>query len=185
MNTVKLTDQELLVRYRNGNMRSLGTLYSRYSALVYGVCMKYLKNTHSSEDAVMAIFEELITKLKDHEISNFKSWLHIVSKNYCLQQLRKKKVHLERPDDERIMQLSAESHLDDMKILEQKELRLRDCIATLRDEQRQIIELFYFAGNTYKHIAEINGISTETVRSRIQNGRRNLRMCLNSDQKES
>ncbi len=178
MNPQQPSDQELLDRYRTGDMSALGTLYTRYATLVFGVCMKYLKDRHLSEDAMMAIYEELISKLKQHEIASFKSWLHIVAKHHCLQILRKKKVHFEQPDDPRIMHLSSEMHQEDMEVLERKESKLRGCVSQLGDDQRLVIELFYFKGMTYKGIAERAEIDTETVRSRIQNGRRNLRNCM-------
>ena len=185
MDSPAFNDQQLLKAYRDGDMQALGTLYSRYSALVFGVCLKYLRDRHASEDAVMAIFEHLVTKLRQHEVSNFKSWLHIVAKNYCLQELRKKKVHLLSPEDPGFMHLVSESHLEDMELLENKEAMLRECIAKLSEDQRTVVEQFYFGGVSYQGISESLGVGTDTVRSRIQNGRRNLRKCMNAINSES
>ncbi len=71
---------------------SFGLLFERYTHLVFGVCMKYLKNTYDAEDAVMGIFEKLMTDLKNHEVRDFKNWLYRVSKNHCLMILRKSKI---------------------------------------------------------------------------------------------
>ena len=59
--------------------------------LVYGVCLKYLKNRDESKDAVMQIFEKLIIEIPKQKIENFRSWLYVVTKNYCLMQLRSQK----------------------------------------------------------------------------------------------
>src|ERR1700761_1831041 len=82
-------DDKLLQEYRkNGDLAVLCALYGRYMHLVYGVCLKYLKDEEASKDAVMQLFEELITKTARHDIKQFKSWLHVVTRNFCLLQLR-------------------------------------------------------------------------------------------------
>ena len=86
------SDQELVERYRETHgLDLLGELYQRYMELVYGVCLKYLKDRDQAQDSVMAIFEELVTKLKKHEVDNFKAWLYTLAKNHCLMRLRSEK----------------------------------------------------------------------------------------------
>jgi DNA-directed RNA polymerase specialized sigma subunit, sigma24 homolog len=82
-------DKELVNEFRlSGNLETLAVLYQRYMDLLYGVCLKYLKQPEPARDAVMQIFEELVVKLKKHEVDNFKSWLYTLAKNHCLMQLR-------------------------------------------------------------------------------------------------
>ena len=69
-------DQELLNLYRtSGDTGVLAELYQRYMDLLYSVCLKYLKQPEPAKDAVMAVFEELVSKLKKHEPSHFKGWV--------------------------------------------------------------------------------------------------------------
>ena len=83
------TDKELVAAFKkSGEMNYLSVLYQRYMELVFGVCLKYFKDAERSKDAVMEIFEELNTKLRQHEVENFKGWLHVLARNYCLMQLR-------------------------------------------------------------------------------------------------
>ena len=85
----EFADSELVAAFKkSGDIKYLSTLYQRYMELVFGVCLKYFKDTERCKDAVMDIFEELNTKLKNHEVDNFKGWLHVVARNYCLMQLR-------------------------------------------------------------------------------------------------
>ncbi len=79
--------------------------------LLYAVCLKYLKDQETAKDAVMAVFEELASKLKKHEVDNFKGWLYTLTKNHCLMQLRSGKSIKISPLDEAHMQFSEESHL--------------------------------------------------------------------------
>ena len=80
-----LSDEQLLAAYvLNGDARSLGMLYERYMPMVYGVCLKIFKDPGKSEDAVMAIYEELTHKVKAHEINAFRGWLYVLARNHAL-----------------------------------------------------------------------------------------------------
>ena len=184
ISNTSLTDKELVTFYQqDGNMEVLGLLYQRYMDLVYGVCLKYFKNEESSRDAVMNIFEELVTKLKKHEVENFKGWLHTVAKNYCLMQLRSPRNMKTAELKTDFMQSGEMLHLDD-EVMEKEATfnRLQYCLETLNNEQKQSVELFYLQNKCYNEIADITGFNWEKVRSCIQNGRRNLKLCM--DKKE-
>lgn len=173
------SDLELVTAYReNGNLKILGELYQRYMDLVYGVCLKYFKEPETSQDAVMQIFEELVEKLRKHNVENFKGWLHQVTKNYCLMQLRTPKnlKTVELPHS--LMQNEEDVHLNGVLEKEENFVKLEQCLATLPDEQRTMIKLFYLEGKCYNEIVEITGMSWNNVRSAIQNGRRNLKICM-------
>jgi RNA polymerase sigma factor (sigma-70 family) len=173
------TDKELVDRYKSsGDMSVLGALYNRYMDLVYGVCLKYFKDPEQAKDAVMQIFEELVTKLKKHDVDNFKGWLHRVAKNYCLMQLRTprnlKTVEF-KPD---LMQSGENVHLNGVFEKEENFQMLEYCLSTLTEEQRNAIQMFYLEGKCYNEIVEITGQDWNQVRSFIQNGRRNLKNCM-------
>ena len=173
------SDTELLLIYRQSeDLKVLGELYQRYMELVYGVCLKYLKEPEQSQDAVMQIFEELVSKLKKHEVENFRGWLHQVAKNYCLMQLRTPKnlKTVEIPSS--LMQNEEDVHLNGVLEKEENFQKLEKCIASLSDEQSMMIKLFYLEGKCYNEIVEITGREWNHVRSAIQNGRRNLKLCM-------
>ena len=173
------SDTELVLLYRNsGDLKVLGELYQRYMELVYGVCLKYLKEPELAQDAVMQIFEELVSKLKKHEVDNFRGWLHQVSKNYCLMQLRTPKNLKTVALPPLLMQNEEDVHLNGVMEKEENFQKLEKCIASLSDEQRTMIKLFYLDGKCYNEIVEITGLEWNHVRSSIQNGRRNLKLCM-------
>ena len=173
------SDTELVLLYRNsGDLKVLGELYQRYMELVYGVCLKYLKDPELAQDAVMQIFEELVSKLKKHEVENFRGWLHQVSKNYCLMQLRTPKNLKTVALPPLLMQNEEDVHLNGVMEKEENFRKLEKCIASLPDEQRTMIKLFYIDGKCYNEIVEITGLEWNHVRSSIQNGRRNLKLCM-------
>ena len=174
-----LNDEALLVEFKkNYDQQMLAQLYLRYTDLVYGVCIKYLKDAEAAKDAVMNIYQELLTKLQTHEVDNFKSWLYVVAKNHCLMQLRKDKKMVTVEFTPTVMQSEDFSHLDNVLDKENELKKLESCIENLPDEQKQSIQLFYLENKCYNEIAEQTGYEWNKVRSLIQNGRRNLKICM-------
>jgi len=163
---------------QSGSQDVLAKLYLRYTDLVYGTCLKYLKDAEEAKDAVMDIYEELHQKLLQHEVENFKSWLYVVTKNHCLMQLRKDKKMITVEFQAAVMQSEDFSHLDSVFSREQEFKKLEQCLERLAAEQKQAIQLFYLENKCYNEIAEQTGMDWKKVRSVIQNGRRNLKICM-------
>ena len=173
------SDTELVNFYRtDGDLTTLSILYQRYMDLIYGVCLKYLKDPEASKDAVINIYEELISKLKQHEVSNFKSWLYTLSRNHCLMQLRREKGHGTVEIPEQFMQTEEMLHLEDVLQKEEQLTGMEKCLEQLSAEQKSCVTLFYLQGKCYNYIMEQMGIDWNKVRSNIQNGRRNLKLCM-------
>jgi RNA polymerase sigma-70 factor (ECF subfamily) len=177
------SDEELINEFiSTGDLEVLGYLYSDYMHLVYGVCLKYLKNREESMDAVMQIFEKLINEIPKQKIQNFRSWLHVVTKNYCLMQLRSRKSADEKfnelvLDHENFMENSYYLHPIDNEDNDIDKV-LADCIEKLKDEQKECIRQFYYEDKCYNEIAKNLGIDEKKVKSHLQNGKRNLKLCI-------
>ncbi len=181
-----IPDGELVASYKSsGELRTLSILYQRYMELVYGVCLKYLKDSETAKDAVMQIFGELVPKLRQHKVDNFKSWLYTLARNYCLMQLRTprnlKTVEF-NPDS---MHLEETVHLNGMLENEAVFSLLENCLESLQAEQKKSVELFYLKNKSYQEIAGITGLEWNKVRSLIQNGRRNLKICMEKQEIKS
>lgn len=179
-NIQSFTDNELITKYKKTSDNSLvGELYKRYSHLVYGVCLKYLKNEEESKDAVLQIFEKLLTDLKKHEIDNFKSWLHSVARNHCLMFLRKQQTQLKRVNEYEATYQHEETFAAPFAVHEKEEnevmlTKLEQAMTELKEEQRICIELFFLKEKCYNEVADITGYEIKKVKSYIQNGKRNL-----------
>jgi RNA polymerase sigma-70 factor (ECF subfamily) len=173
------TDKELVITYRKeGDLQVLASLYERYMELVYGVCLKYLGDPETAKDAVMQVFEQLVVKLRQHEVDNFKSWLYTLAKNHCLMQLRSNKNKRTVDISPDLMQSGEELHLNGELQKEAEFRKLERCLQTLSAEQKQAVELFYLQEKCYNDIVALTGIEWNKVRSLIQNGRRNLKICM-------
>ncbi len=172
-------EAELLAQYqRDGDLEVLGTLYEPYMPLIYGLCLKYLKNDDKSKDAVMQIFEQLITKLKIHQVTNFKSWLYTLARNYCLMDLRSAQKHQFVTMDECSVETSEPVHLHTDEWKEDQLSSMEKCMEKLPYEQKITIQQFYLEQKCYKEISELTGFDMNKVKSYIQNGKRNLKICM-------
>lgn len=172
-----LSDAELVAKYQvNGNKKYLSPLFERYSHLMFGLCMKYLKDDDASKDAVLTIFEKLIVDLKRQEIKSFKSWLYVVARNHCLMQIRSRTTAEKKLNDYGYQQQSENSLVDEN--MELKLSHLEESIEELKEGQKECIKLFFIEEKCYNEIAEITGYSLKKVKSYIQNGKRNLKIKL-------
>ena len=181
-----LDDLELIALYKStGDANHVGILYQRYTHLILGVCMKYLKNEADAQDLSIQIFEKLLLDLKKHDVQQFKGWLHMVCKNYCLMNLRSNKSKQKNFND---MQLDIKSGMEkeyDLHLVidNTKEIQLthmEECIKGLNQEQRLCVELFYLKEKSYVEVAEMTNLTMNNVKSYIQNGKRNLKICIES-----
>lgn len=175
-----MDEKQLLQHYKQtGNLDALGKLYAPYMSLLYGVCYKYLQDAEQSQDAVMQIFDELIDKLRVYEVDNFKSWVYVYARNFCLMQLRKNKQMTKVDIEDNLYESEQSLHDNDDKKWEVKDFeKLETCIAALNPEQENCIRLFYLEQKCYKDIADQTGYDIAKVKSYIQNGRRNLKICM-------
>jgi len=176
------TDNDLVFLYKKTNDLSvIGELYSRYTSLVYGVCLKYLKDRDEAKDAAMQLFEKLIETLKSHEVENFKSWLYVSARNHCLMQIRSKKGKFKEEIDILNMENQFLLHHQEGNELEDNLDKLEECIKRLIDDQQKCVRLFYLNEKCYKEITVITGFDLNQVKSFIQNGKRNLKICMEAN----
>jgi RNA polymerase sigma-70 factor, ECF subfamily len=177
------TDSELVEQYRKTlDQKVLAILFTRYTHMAFGVCMKYLQQSDDASDAVMNIYEKLEKEITRHEIQNFATWLYVITKNHCLMELRsrksKEKQHDKWMESELIfMELHHDLHpLDEDHGLQTQ--KLKDCIEKLKTDQRKCIEMFYYHNKCYEEIALSLKLEEKSVKSHLQNGKRNLKICL-------
>lgn len=174
-----INDQQLLSNFRaDKNNHWLGILLQRYTLLLFGVCMKYLKNEEEAKDAVQQIFLKAITELHKYDVEYFKSWLYMVAKNHCLMKLRDKPGRIVDIKEQMIVSNEDDSNIK-VHLFKDKQLELvTSSLDELNPEQKLCVTLFYLEKMTYQDIADKTGYSLMQVKSYIQNGKRNLKILL-------
>ncbi|QJB30226.1 sigma-70 family RNA polymerase sigma factor [Chitinophaga oryzae] len=182
----QLTDQELLQRFKTDqNSEWIGVLFDRYALLLLGMCMKYLKNEEDARDAVQQIFLKVLSDVNKHEIQFFRAWIYQVAKNYCLMQLRQQHLkYREEITDKHAGELAADP--EDQRSHQEKDVLLNSmeqALNFLNPEQKVCVELFYLQKKSYQEIADQTSFSLLQVKSYIQNGKRNLKLILEKQQR--
>jgi RNA polymerase sigma factor (sigma-70 family) len=175
-----ITDTELLENfYRDKNNQWLGILLQRYTLLLFGVCMKYLKNEEEAKDGVQQVFLKAIAELQKYRVEYFKSWVYMVAKNHCLMKLRDRqgKTAVQLPEQaiapEEDME-SRERHLNKDRMLDMMTTSMDE----LNKEQKLCVTLFYLDKKSYQEIVDNTGYTMMQVKSHIQNGKRNLKILM-------
>lgn len=169
-------------RTQNDN-RYLGELFERYIRFVFLVCMKYLRNDELAKDMTMQVFEKLTADLHKFEIRNFKSWLHVTTRNACLMHIRShnnvsvQSIH-DKKDAENFVENLPDLHHDENELSEMRLDHLEKAMTSLCTEQRQCIDLFYIKDKSYKEVTDLTGFTMNEVKSHLQNGKRNLKNYL-------
>jgi RNA polymerase sigma-70 factor (ECF subfamily) len=177
---LRLPDEEILQEYKiSGNTEYFGELYNRYIPLLYGVCLKYLQKPVDAQDAVMQLFENLLPKISQYDIKVFRTWIYTVMKNHCLQTLRKESHEIIIDFDVNIMESDEILHLlNEEENNNGRKIALKQCLKKLPVEQRIAILRFFTEEMSYADIVDSTGYNLKQVKSYIQNGKRNLKICI-------
>lgn len=172
-----LPDEDLLQAYRrSGDNNWLGLLLQRYTLLLLGVAMKYLKDKEQAQDAVQQVFLKALTHLPQGEIQNFKGWLYILMRNHCLQLLRDK-TYLTAEDALQYVPAAADAR-EELLLHDYTLEQMNEALTKLVAEQKTCITLFYLQKKSYQQITDATGFTFAQVKSHIQNGKRNLKIAL-------
>jgi RNA polymerase sigma-70 factor (ECF subfamily) len=171
-----MDDEALMQRFRaEGDTDILGIVLERFTLVLFGVCMKYLKEEDHAKDAVQQVFLKALSEVPKYQIDNIGGWLYQVAKNHCLSLLRSKKDYA---SDEPLKYIPQPEEVP-LSLLIQKEKdidRMKEALKDIKEDQRICIASFYLDKKSYAQISEETGWDIKQVKSNIQNGKRNLRL---------
>jgi len=174
-----IEDKELLNKfYSEGNNEWLGVLLKRYTILLLGVCMKYLKDEEEAKDAVQQIFLKVITELPKYRVEFFKSWLYMMAKNLCLMKIRDRHGRIPVELTDKVVPREEINFKTELLEKDQTLSLIEEGLLELNEEQRVCLKLFYFEKKSYQQITDILGYNLSQVKSYIQNGKRNLKLII-------
>lgn len=171
-----IDETTLLARFRaDGNTDWLGIILERFTLVLFGVCMKYLKDEEQAKDAVQQVFLKALSEVPKYEIDNIGGWLYQVARNHCLSFLRSKKNYT---SDEPLKYVPQPEEVPLSLLLEKEKNidKMREALLDLKEEQRQCVASFYLDKKSYAQISSETGLDIKQVKSNIQNGKRNLRL---------
>jgi RNA polymerase sigma-70 factor, ECF subfamily len=176
---------ELIRRFQQGQPRAFEALFERYKDYVYRVAFFITRNRYEAEEAVQETFLDVHKALPRYDIegaARFETWLYRVTVNRCKMRLRRKRPPTEDWDDisERLERLpTPEADNPETVVLRNDQAAtLWRLVDTLPDEHRAVVALRYLQDLSYQEIAEVLGISLGTVKSRLYNAHKKLRVAL-------
>jgi RNA polymerase sigma-70 factor (ECF subfamily) len=180
-----MTDGDLLERYKaEGASEWMGLLLQRYTLLLFGVCLKYLKDEDEAKDAVQQIFLKVLTDVSRHKVEFFKAWLYMVAKNHCLMRLRDRNGKKQRELTNNLKLPHEDLKTFDLQENEATYAFLEQALHELTPEQQDCVILFYLQRKSYQQISARTGYSLLQVKSYIQNGKRNLKIAIEKKRKQ-
>lgn len=170
MKIIKLhtSDESILKKILQGDVRAERQLYDRYASKMLGVCRMYIKDLHYAEDVMVQGFTHALNNLSKFRFEgSFEGWLRRIMVREALDFLRERtQLYFENIDDVETPPATTESELD-------VEL-LQVLIDKLPDGYRTVLVMFAVEGFSHKEIAEMLGISENTSKSQLFKARKQL-----------
>lgn len=166
-------DRELMARVRAGDLDALAALFRRHHHRVRALCYRMTGNADAADDLCQESFLRVLRYAASFDgRASFATWLHRVVRNRCLDHLA-----AERRDQRALARLADDTADADRAPDPDPErgARLRRALARLSPEKREVLVLSRFENLRYREIAEVCGISVESVKVRAHRALRELR----------
>ncbi|MDD3859195.1 MAG: RNA polymerase sigma factor [Bacteroidales bacterium] len=173
-----MTDNEKLIKQcQKKSSKAFDELYRNYSALVYGICLRYTKDRPEAEDLMQECFIKLLNKIGDYEFKgSFEGWLRRLTVNNAINYIRSKRNNNLSEDVS-----NYEIHngdLDNDIISEMSAHEIISVINKLPDGYRMVFNLHVIEGYKHTEIAELLDISDITCRTQYKKAREALMILL-------
>lgn len=181
---LNISDDDLLDRYlKTGNNQWLGALLERYTVLLFGLCMRNLKDPHQAKDVVQQVQLKVIQHVGKYKIDYFHAWIYKIAINECTMQVRKRRRLLTEvtevtEETEDAARLDPGVHEVFESVEDRQVRRLMDALDELTQAQQTCIRMFYLEDKSYQTISRETGFTMKEIKSHIQNGKRKLKMML-------
>ena len=158
-------DSALVDRMRTGDEAALSTLYDRYSAMLFGMLTRILRDQQAAEEVLQDLFLQLWRNAAqfDSARGSLPAWLMVIGRNRAISRLRGRRDREVLEDEAQRAQLAR---------------NISVALQQLPVEQRQALELAYFEGMTQSEIASQTGIPLGTVKTRVRTAMQSLRQIL-------
>jgi RNA polymerase sigma-70 factor (ECF subfamily) len=185
LDLMPVADEQLVALVANGDSSALEQLYDRYVRQCFGLAIRLLGETSLAEEVVQEVFLKLWSRPERYSAQrgNFGSWLLSVVHNRCIDELRRRsrtEVTLEDPVTGSLLDTEPDPDMDpgDQVMLSEQRREVRQALAAIAPNNRQILELAYFGGLSQSEIAARLGQPLGTVKTRMRSGLQQLRSLL-------
>ena len=183
------SDESLMLRYREGDVRAFEVLVTRHRKPIYNFILRFVRDAAQAEDVMQETFLRLIKGADNYEKqAKFTTWMYTIARNLCVDASRRgkhrKAASLDAPigEDEGATLLDMVSDgavgADGKAIQRELAIRMKQAIEALPEEQREIFLLREVSDLQFNEIAQVVGVSENTVKSRMRYALEKLREAL-------
>jgi RNA polymerase sigma-70 factor (ECF subfamily) len=167
-------DELLIGRIARGDRLAMQVLFARHHVRIYRFVLRLLRDEMAAEDVISEVFLDVWRQASRFEgRSAVSTWLIAIARFKALSTLRKRR---EEGLDEETMEAIEEPSDNPALAIEKidKGEKLRQCLAALTREHREVIDLVYYHEKSVEEVAQIVGIPENTVKTRMFYARRKL-----------
>lgn len=182
-NLQRLSDQELVTAYANGDNEAFDALLLRHKTRLFNYIFQMVRDRDLSDDIFQETFVKAITTIKqgrNNDMGKFSAWLYRIARNLVVDTFRAQRNEGSLSTDDTDYDILnrrelAEDTIEDVMVDLQIEEDLRRLIDELPDVQREVLNLRYYRELSFKEIAELTGVSINTALGRMRYAILNLR----------
>ncbi|HLA97309.1 MAG TPA: sigma-70 family RNA polymerase sigma factor [Anaerolineales bacterium] len=181
MDQIGLTDEELIGKIANRDEAAIELLYDRYSSAIMGLALKILGERATAEEIVQETFLRVWNKANRYDAGRGAalSWLFAIAHHQCIDRLRRDQSSMETVEGRKVIKnVFIEQSVPAAAASVQRRHLVNTALASLPDEQRQVIEMAFFGGLTRQEIARQTGVPLGTVQTRARLALQKLRARL-------
>ncbi|MEW6712937.1 MAG: RNA polymerase sigma factor [Candidatus Riflebacteria bacterium] len=185
--TENLTDEDLMLQFQKGDEACFRTLVDRHKQRVFNLTYRFLNGSSDAEDLAQEIFMKIYFSKDTYKpLAKFTTWLFTITRNACFQCLKKKgnMVSLNEKageSKEELLSMVTDRRSENPSetcLEEEKSKIIADAVAKLPETQRMVILLRRFEQLSYEEIAEVLGVTVQSVKSLLFRGRCSLKELL-------
>jgi RNA polymerase sigma-70 factor (ECF subfamily) len=178
------SDALLIAQICQHHEAALGVLYDRYNRLLYSIALRITGDRSVAEEVIQDVFKAVWQSAGGfHPEGDVKSWLVSIARHRAIDTTRARNVHAQNDavtlDDVRSTSTASETEPQLISLFDREQIR--QALSDLPSEQRNVIELAYYAGYSCAQIATRTGVPLETVKTRLRIGVSTLRSLLLAD----
>lgn len=175
-----ISDNELMLKVKSGDIDRLGLIFERYNKQLYGYFMKLTGKTDISEDLVQNVFLRIMQyRTRYRGDGSFNIWLYKIAHNTFVDFIRKKKKLVFSENMNEWINIKDDESFDEKKSINEEVNILKRALMKLPGKKREILTLSRYQELKYKEIAKILGCSESAVKVRIYRAMEELRTIYN------
>jgi RNA polymerase sigma-70 factor, ECF subfamily len=168
-----LTDEELARRYQaTGDPEYFAQIFARHRTLVFCACRRFFGCSGLAEDATQETFLRAYQAICGFHQGNVCGWLMRIARNVCIDAWRKQRPEIKAAEIGSV-NLPEPLSLEHLMEVNRAMVKVQEEMKLLAPEQRRCLEM-KMEGYSYEETAQRTGLSLDSVKSHLQNGRRML-----------